>query len=286
MPLVFGCIVPHGSVIPGTSGAELTLGTTAAMESVGRRLETAHPDIVVVVTPHGIRVDGAMAISRSERAEGSLEETIRRDGEEHPVHVEFAVDQAFAAALHERAVAAQVPAVTVHYGATTGPHDCYPLDWGAVVPLWFLGAHFNYRPRIVLVVPSRALPLNALVRFGHAVAEAAEASGHRLALVASADLAHAHTEDGPYGFDTAAVDFDEWITAVVKSGDLGQLEHADMGMVERACPDGLWQILVLAGALQRCPLEGEFLSYERPTYYGMLTAVYAPAASHGMAASG
>jgi aromatic ring-opening dioxygenase LigB subunit len=166
--------------------------------------------------------------------------------------------------------------VAVHYGATSGPHDCYPLDWGAVTPLWFLGGRFASQPRTAIAVPSRLLPLDAFVRFGRAIADAATDTQRRVALVASADLAHAHAADGPYGFDPAAARFDDWLADAIKAGDLARLEHADMELVAAAVPDGLWQILVLAGALQRVPMLGEFLSYERPTYYGMLCAAYEP----------
>jgi aromatic ring-opening dioxygenase LigB subunit len=125
-------------------------------------------------------------------------------------------------------------------------------------------------------VPSRVLPLDALVRFGQVVAEAAMASPNRVALIASADQAHAHREDGPYGYDPAAAEFDEWMVGAIREGDLDQLVRADMELVRRACPDALWQTLVLAGALRHTPMRGELLSYERPSYFGMLTAAYTP----------
>lgn len=276
MPLVFGCITPHGDVIPDASGASRSPATTAAMTTIGKRLEAAAPDIVVVITPHGMRADGALALSLSERAAGTLEDTVVASEESKPVRVDMAVDQDFARAVQSAATAAGVPVVGVHYGATSGPHDSYPLDWGAVVPLWFLGQRFASQPRTVIAVPSRLLPLDAFVRFGRAIADAAAATNQRVALVASADLAHAHQAQGPYGFDPAAQRFDAWIADAVKQGDLGRLEHPDMALVEAAKPDGLWQILVLAGALQRTPMSGEFLSYELPTYYGMLCAAYVP----------
>ncbi len=34
--------------------------------------------------------------------------------------------------------------------------------------------------------------------------------------------------------------------------------------------------LMLAGVLQHTPLHGELLSYEAPTYYGMLVAAFVP----------
>ena len=277
MPLVFGCIAPHGDVIPGSPGAESSPTTTAAMTAMGQRLEAAQPDTVVVVTPHGMRVDGAMAVSLAERAAGGLYEALFPPDEVQRVRVDLAVDRDFARSVLANAETEGVPAAALHYGATSGPHDCYPLDWGAVVPLWFLGARFARQPQVVIVVPSRLLPLDAMLRFGRAVAGAAAASESRVALVASSDLAHAHQQDGPYGYHPAAQQFDDWVARCVKEGDLAELAQADMTLVRNASPDGLWQILVLAGALQRVPLRGEFLSYECPTYYGMLAAVYSPA---------
>jgi aromatic ring-opening dioxygenase LigB subunit len=279
MPLVFGCIAPHGDVIPDASGVSRSPATAAAMLELGRRMESARPESVVVITPHGIRADGAITISLSERAAGTLELPNSPDGSnDHadPIKVDLPVDRALAGALHSAAAAEGISIVPVHYGATSGPEDCYPLDWGAVVPLWFLGARFASSPHVAIAVPSRLLPLDAFVRFGRALVDAAFGMERRVALIASADLAHAHAADGPYGFDPAAARFDAWLADAVKEGDLSRLEHPDMDLVAAAKPDGLWQILVLAGALQRIPMHGEFLSYECPTYYGMLCAAYEP----------
>ena len=277
MPLVFGCIVPHGDMIPDASGASHAPATDTAMAEIGRRVQAANPDIVVVITPHGIRADGAFAVSFSERVAGTLEGTVVQTESSKPVGVDMAVDQEFARRLQMAAKEHDIQVVGVHYGATSGPHDSYPLDWGGVVPLWYMGARFPTPPRVVIAVPSRLLGLDGMVRFGRAIANTAAATDKRVALIASSDMAHAHQAEGPYGYHPAAKEFDTWIAQAIQDGDLSRLEHPDMTMVENAKPDGLWQSLVLAGALQRVPMKGEFMSYELPSYYGMLTAAYAPA---------
>jgi len=40
--------------------------------------------------------------------------------------------------------------------------------------------------------------------------------------------------------------------------------------------DSYWQMLMLEGALGEGNWDGELLSYEAPTYFGMLCAAYAP----------
>ena len=45
--------------------------------------------------------------------------------------------------------------------------------------------------------------------------------------------------------------------------------------IENAKADSWWQMLILHGAA--AGLRGRLMSYEAPTYFGMLTAVYEPA---------
>ncbi|HVF99392.1 MAG TPA: hypothetical protein VND68_06105, partial [Chloroflexia bacterium] len=74
--LVFACIAPHGSeVIAELAGdaPERAAATRAAMEELGRRMSAARPETVVVLTPHGVRVAGAVCVMTTERAVGVLE---------------------------------------------------------------------------------------------------------------------------------------------------------------------------------------------------------------------
>ena len=54
------------------------------------------------------------------------------------------------------------------------------------------------------------------------------------------------------------------------------LMDLDEGRAQDAAIDGLWQALMLLGAFAVTPMNVELLSYEAPTYYGMLVAVWAP----------
>src|SRR5450432_4059306 len=117
MSLVFACVTPHGGIIPGLEGAEQCAQTTAAMEEVGRRLEAARPETVVVVTPHGVRVDGALAISLSERAAGTVDEPAIAERAAFSAGVDLAVDQELARAIQTGAADAGALVAMVHYGS-------------------------------------------------------------------------------------------------------------------------------------------------------------------------
>ncbi len=272
--LVFACIAPHGGeVIPELAGdmLERTAATRQAMEEVGRRMSATQPGTVVVLTPHGVRVADAVCVMTTERAIGMLEGA-QRQGR---VDVDMSVDAELGHLIARRASDVYgVPTVTAIYGASGGD-GCYtPLDWGALVPLWFLGARWPAQPRVISITPSRTLTLRQLYDFGTAIVEAAEQVGKDVALVASADWGHAHAADGPYGFDPASAEFDAMVVGVVQAGDLDRLLTADLDFADRAKVDGLWQAVMLAGALRHTPMRGELLSYEAPSYFGMLVAAY------------
>lgn len=275
--LVFACIAPHGSdVIAELAGqrAATTAATRTAMEELGRRMEAAQPETLVVLTPHGVRVADAICVMTTERAVGVLE----GDGEqEHArIEVDMAVDTELGLLVTEHATRRyRVPVVAAIYGASSGEGCFTPLDWGAVVPLWFLGTRQPDPPAIVTITPSRSLTLAQLYDFGTVLAETAYEAGRRVALVASADWGHAHAA-GPYGYDPAAAEFDAMVVELIREGDLNRLLSVDLDFANRAKVDGLWQAVILAGALQHTPMRGELLSYEAPSYFGMLVASYSP----------
>jgi aromatic ring-opening dioxygenase LigB subunit len=269
--LVFGCIAPHGGlVVPGLGGRDgrKALATRAAMEELGRRMAAHRPETIVLVTPHGIRADGAFSLLDSGRVAGEL------GGHGRSVAVEFRVDTELNAAIVEAGARLGVPVARIVRGAPGDPRSCLPLDWGAVVPFWFLARELVPPPRVVVACPDRELDWALFPRFGEATRRAAEARSRRIAFVASADLGHAHDAHGPYGFDPAAAEFDAACCEAVRAQDLGRLLGFDRDWVERAKPDALWQMLNLHGAIDGQGFWGELLSYEVPTYFGMLCAAY------------
>lgn len=274
--LIFACIAPHGSeIIAELAGnnAPQTATTRAAMEELGRRMSNANPDTIVLLTPHGVRVTNAVCVMTTEQAFGILE------GEQGQgrVEVKMPVDTELAHLIADHAAHAHnVPTATAIYGASGGDGCFTPLDWGAVVPLWFLGARWPTPPSIVSITPSRTLTLDQLYNFGTAIAEAATQLGRHVALVASADWGHAHAEDGPYGLDPASAEFDTMIQSIIKANNLDTLLTTDLDFADRAKVDGLWQTIILAGALHHTPMQGQLLSYQAPTYFGMLVAAYHP----------
>ncbi len=174
----------------------------------------------------------------------------------------------------EEAEKRSLPVVGANYGALEGPLSDLAMDWGTLVPLWFFLKENGLKSKVLIVTPSRGIPLAQNFEFGRAVAEVGERGRKRVAFVASSDQAHAHRKDGPYGFSPRAKEYDEKVAEAIKRGELQSIMRMDPGFVEAAKPDSLWQMTMLAGVLSVVPMKGELVSYRLPTHFGMLCAGY------------
>lgn len=280
MATVFACIAPHGTMlVPPIAGRDIDKGlaTRAAMEELGRRMAAARPETVVVATPHGTTVEGAFSLLDTARVRGTMGRFQEWGGNDNAVGMDLAVDRELNAAIVEAARHLDAPALRIGFGLPGHPDYALALDYGAMVPLWSMGAAWHPQPRVVVACPDRATLLPAAYpRFGRAVGEAAEALGRRIAFIGSADLGHAHDPASRFGYDPASAEFDALVQRLIGEGTLGRLLEVDQGWLKRARTDAYGQLLNLHGLLEGRPFRGEQLSYEVPTYFGMLTAAYAP----------
>ncbi len=290
MGIVFAGIAPHGFPLIRelSETAEGALATRAALVELGRRSASAGVEAIVIAGPHGVRVDGHVALASTGRAAGDLAWKGRE------VAMNVPIDLPLTDRIASAARAADVPVAMTGFGGNRRDQAVLPLDWGMLVPLWFLGHNQNLPgsgnvlaappqdesgPPVVLVSPSRLLPRDMLVAFGRAVADAAEADGRRIAFIASCDWAHTHADDGPYGFQPSAKFVDDLVVDAVRRNALAAISELTDEQAATAAIDGLWQTLMLQGVLERVPLKAELLSYEAPTYYGMLVASFSAGAS-------
>ena len=265
--IVFGAIAPHGGpVFDDPTGA-----TRQAMEELARRHADARPDATIVATPHGIHVEGHFAVVLSAELAGDANQwTNALD-----TRLECPGDPELARAAVDALNADGLPTTGVTFGSSGYASSTMPLDWGALIPLWFMGGRADPPVPAVVVSSSRDRTPDEHVRAGAALARAAAASGRRVAFVASADHGHGHAQDGPYGYAPESREYDERIVELVRDNRLAELLAIDESFVRAALADSWWQLLMLHGALAD-GFDVELLSYEAPTYFGMLCAAFAP----------
>jgi aromatic ring-opening dioxygenase LigB subunit len=257
--VVFGAIAPHGD-----PAFEHGSPTRLALEELGARLVRAEPDVAVVFTPHNVHVEGSFAVVTSAAIAGRFAE--------REIELSCAVDRELAAATLASLRSDGLPAVGISYGSNDLALAEMPMDWGTLIPLWFLGGQAHEPRPVVVVSPARERSLEEHVRAGAAVAAACEP--RKAAVIASADHGHAHDPDGPFGFDPASAEYDARVVELVSANRLDEAVSLEP-IVEAASADSLWQLVMLHGVLGD-RFQVELLSYERPTYFGMLCAAFDP----------
>jgi aromatic ring-opening dioxygenase LigB subunit len=273
MGLVFAAIAPHGGLAIAEACTpeerDLATATRAGMEELGRLFAAARPQAIVIATPHNVHIAGTLGVLVASRLAGRLA------GAPPSVALDVPGEVTLAWLVLESLLNCGLPAVGVSFGANDPASAVAPMDWGVLIPLWFMGGRDDPPVPVVVVTPARDLAAADHVRAGAAIAAAAAASDLRVAFIASADHGHAHDPEGPYGYHPDAKKYDELICDLVRSERLDLLSDIPIELVEQAKADSWWQLLLLHGATAK-GWRGRLISYEAPTYFGMLTAAYEP----------
>lgn len=276
MTFVYACIAPHGSEtieqLATKIAAKKFRKTRDGLCRLAVEVGEARPDTIVIASPHNLRLCGKIAVVLSENSTGTLQASLRN---KKMVGLKTKCDARFAKELLERSARSQLPVVGAHYGTTEGVTSDMPMDWGTLVPLWFMMPRCRKRPRIVIVTPSREIPLSKNFEFGQMIAKQAETDrAKRIVFVASADQAHAHKHTGPYGFSKQAKEYDKMVLDALMNNRMSAVMTFKQDLVSAAKPDSLWQMAMLAGIADEIQLKSEIVSYDVPTYFGMICASF------------
>ena len=228
------------------------------METMRAALHASKPDVVAILTPHGVYADGVITLGISPTGYGELDNLT--------VDADFDVDFASAWAYHGADRNIPVAPIAPKDGAP------FPLDWGVTIQLALMDPDGAYP--IVVACPARDLTRENLIDWGEALVDAADEQQKRVALIVSADQGHGHAPDGPYGYTASSAVYDKAMVDAVKADDLSRLLTWQDDWIEAGLPDSYWQTLALIGARRNVPLKSTFLAYEVDHYFGLMCAMY------------
>lgn len=265
MPITGSFIVPHPPLIIPDIGKGQESGiqsTINACREVAKRIAVLKPETIIVTTPHSIMYQDYFHISPGKHGKGDFGNY--RAGN---VQVETAYDMEFVSALELRASRMGIPAGT--YGERTSS-----LDHGAMIPLYFVNQ--CYQDYEMIRIGLSGLPAEDHYRLGMCIAETVRELERNVVFIASGDLSHKLTAEGPYGFSQEGSDFDRQVTQAMAKGDFLTFLQFDSDFLEKAAECGLKSFQIMAGALDRTDVESELLSYEGPFGVGYAVAAFRP----------
>lgn len=268
MGVVAAFALPHPPLAaPGApeEGRGRIAHTVDAMREASRRLRDLAPETVVVVTPHATSHADRILLAGGEQASGELAGT----------RYEAAYDVELVERVRSRAG---------RMGVECDVIEDDELDPGTLVPLAFVLEAFEEReylaPLVVRCSIAGPAP-DAHYRLGEVVAVAAEETGRRVAVVASANLSHRLSETSPLGWSPDGPLFDSMACGALGSGSFLPLLTCDRAFAESAGECGLRPLQVLAGALDETRVTCDLMSYEAPFGVGYAVASFVPTTDVG-----
>lgn len=257
----FACVSPHPPIIVrevGLGRERETRRTIEALERLAAEIARHRPQTAVLMATHGPLNPSAFFLLTAPTAEGDF----ARWGAPQ-VRLRFEGDPELAAAIQEEARRDGLP-------LDTADHWDGGLDWSCTVPLYYL------RPGLG---GARLVPMNVSFlsprdhfRFGQAVRRAVDRLGRPTVVIASADLSHRLSEDGPYGFHPAGPELDRRIQEAVTRWDVGAILGIDPAFREAAGDDAVPSLSFLMGILDGLRVRPRILSYEGPFGVGYMVA--------------
>lgn len=267
MSIIRAYALPHPPLaVPGVGrGQENGISATlAAFDEVAAEIAALAPETIVYITPHSVIYADYFHISPRKTAHGDFS---RFNDPKTRLDAEYDVE--FAAEIIRLAESKGIPA------GHLGERDA-ALDHGVTVPMWFINRRYaGYK---TVRISQSGLDAAGHYHLGQIIAEASENANRKTVLIASSDLSHKLTPDGPYGFAPEGPEFDEMITKALSEGDFLALFKIPEDIMEPAAQCGYNSLMVLAGCLDRRSVESRLLSYEGPFGVGYAIAAFAPGA--------
>jgi len=258
--------VPHPPLIlpeVGHGEEKRIQSTIDAFDAAAKFIADLQPDTVIISSPHSILYSDYFHISPGPSAKGSMAQFGAPQ-----LKFSCAYDEELVKAVEAAAKEKNIPAGTL---GNRKPE----LDHGTMVPMYFL-AKYCKTCKIVRLALS-GFSLKEHYRVGMLIAETAEKLGRKIAWIASGDLSHKLTKEGPYGFNPAGPQYDKKIMEVMGSGNFADLFSFKDDFLEEAAECGHRSFVLMAGAFDGLAVESRKLSYEGPFGVGYGVTLFRPA---------
>ena len=256
MPINFACICPHPPIIIPEIGGRKTkkvIKTVLAMEKLAEIMARKEPEILIVISPHGLVYPDRFNVCGMEKLAGDFNNFGAPE-----VQFKFKNDLDLAEKIDQ--VANNKDIKTLLYGKD---EPFFGLDHGTLVPLYFLTQKLT-RPIKIVPIAYSSQNQETHLRFGKILFSILHSLPYDVGLVASGDLSHRLLPISPAGYNESGKKFDQELIQAIKNKDIETILSFNEDFVEAAGECGLRSILILLGALSNIEYKPEVLSYEGP----------------------
>ncbi len=249
--------MPHPPIVVpevGKGQEKRIQNTYDACTEVAKQIANIKPDTIIIVTPHGPLFSNAIAVSAGESVYGDLSRFRAPDVQlDLPIDISLVEEIAAYSREDNIAVAKITKSEAEKYNVK------YGLDHGSLIPLYFINREFSdYK---LVHITYGTLSKTQLYKFGMNIKKAVEDSGKNAVFIASGDLSHRLSEDGPYEYSFYGQEFDREIISLLEKGDVLGVFNMNPFLIEEAGECGLRSYYIMLGAMEGYDIKGNLLSY-------------------------
>ncbi|HEX2985253.1 MAG TPA: AmmeMemoRadiSam system protein A [Caproiciproducens sp.] len=258
-------ILPHPPLIVpdvGKGEEEKIRKTVDAYRQAAREIAEIKPETIILTSPHATAYADYLHVSPGKFGQGSFKQFGAPD-----CRIEAEYDSDFVKELGSTAEELGIPA------GTRGERSP-ELDHGTMVPLYFVNQYYKGYKLVRCSISGMSPAVH--YDFGRCIFKTANRLNRRAVLIASGDLSHMLTSDGPYGYAPEGPEFDRQVTQAMAEGDFLRFLTFEGDFCDAAGECGLRSFQILAGVFDGLDVKTELLSYEGPFGVGYAVCTVYP----------
>ncbi|WP_246565853.1 AmmeMemoRadiSam system protein A [Tissierella carlieri] len=239
--------------------------TMEGVKALSIDIKEKSPSTIIIITPHGPLFSDAISISIEKDLSGNFGNFGHSE-----LKFKFENNLSLVKKIINNSLEAEIMVAGVDESFAKRYKVERELDHGALVPLYFVDKEYeNYK---LIHITYGILSPKELYKFGRAIQSAIIDSDEEVVVIASGDLSHRLSNDGPYTYSPKGKIFDEKIIDILKENRLEDIVTFDLELAEAAGECGLRSLMIATGIVDGYKLKSEIMSYEGPFGVGYCTA--------------
>lgn len=247
-------IAPHGTLVIKElkhKDYSKSIQTNIGFQQLRYMFDKKNVDHIVIIDPHAPIVKNKISVVMSNTMQGKLSKLLN--------------------IKNDLQISSSIFQIIDHENKNQITENIFNLQWGSLVPLHFI----HNQQTCSLITIDRNIRKDNILDFGKKLGLLLDSINKKIGIILSCDFAHTHSKTNiNFPFSEKAKMFDDRVVELIKKQNIEQFVNIDNEIIKHAGTDATAQMLVLCGILKNRKMHQQFLTYEVPTYFGMITSYF------------
>ncbi len=262
-------LAPHPPILLheiGKGEEKAASKTLEGLSQLTQVVQMIEPQLIVVITPHGNVFSDGICILNEKEVYGDFSMFGSPE-----ISMSKTLNLEFNQLLEKRLIEEHIDYLLLDNTSAKDYGIQVELDHGTMVPLHFIDKSYTSYQLIHITIG--LFSLMELYTVGCIIGDVIESYGQDAVILASGDLSHALSSDGPYCFHPDGPIFDQQVVSALEISDYEALLTMDEQLHENAKACGLRPFVMALGAIDKVESVSKVFSYEGPFGVGYLTGI-------------